>query len=65
MKRLREYWDDLDVEIMVNRRELTLGLSLCVTAGILLGMIFSPRKQVAIGSNNHDNGCNNSADPKT
>jgi len=64
MKKLRKYWEDLDVDIMVNRRELALGLSFCITAGILLGMIFSPKKDVTIGSNNHDNGCNNSAEPK-
>ncbi len=64
MKRLKAFWSGLREDIVVNKRELVMGVALCAAVGMLLGMLFSPRKQVAIGSHNCDNGCNNSTYPK-
>ncbi|SDA32948.1 hypothetical protein SAMN02910447_03633 [Ruminococcus sp. YE71] len=30
--------------------------------GVVIGMIFSPHRDISIGSNNSGNGCNNTAD---
>lgn len=60
-------WKGLNVKILVNKRELVLGMASCAMAGMLLGMFCSPKKQVTIGSNNgsnnSDNGNGNSSSP--
>ncbi len=61
MKKLKKFWEDLHVNIVVNRRELVLGVALCAVSGLVLGMLCSPRKQVTIGSHNSGNGCYNNA----
>ena len=42
--------------IIVNQRELVLGVAACTLAGIVAGMLFSPRKNVTMGSYNSGNG---------
>ncbi len=64
MKKLKKFWEDLYVDIVVNKRELVLGMALCAVSGLVLGMLCSPRKQVTIGSHNSGNGCYNNAQAK-
>lgn len=54
MERIKEVWDGLDVEAVVNKRELFLEFLVCALAGILLGILISPKKHVMIGCCNGD-----------
>lgn len=60
-KKLEKFWNSLDRAVVVNKRELVLGVAACTLAGILAGMLLSPRKTVTIGSNNGNNNTGNSA----
>ena len=40
----------------MSRREFLLTLAVCILGGMVFGMLFSPRKNMVIGSNN-GNGC--------
>ena len=55
LENLKKNWDALNVRIVVNKREMVLGLTVCALAGFGLGMLLSPRKQVTIGSHNGNN----------
>lgn len=57
-EKIRVCWTSLDRKIVVNQRELVLGLAVCTLAGILAGIALSPRKNVSIGSNNGNNSGN-------
>ena len=50
--KLQKYWKSLDRNLVVNQRELLLGLTVCTLAGILTGILVSPRKTTTIGSYN-------------
>ena len=58
IEKVQTFWKSLDRRIVVNQRELVLGLAVCTLAGIVAGIAFSPRKNVAIGSNNGNNSGN-------
>ena len=60
-KKLEKFWNSLDRVIVVNKRELVLGVTACTLAGILMGVLLSPRKTVTIGSNNGNNNTGNPA----
>ena len=60
-EKIQACWKSLDRKIIVNQRELVLGLAVCALAGIVAGIVLSPRKTVAIGSNNGSNNSGNSA----
>ena len=60
-KKLEKFWNSLDRAVVVNKRELVLGVAACTLAGVLMGMLLSPRKTVTIGSNNGSNNTGNSA----
>ena len=60
-EKIRACWKSLDHKIIVNQRELVLGLAVCALAGIVAGIALSPRKTVTIGSNNGSNNSSNSA----
>ena len=62
MKKLEKFWNSLDGATLVRKRELLLGGLLCLTTGLTLGMLLSPRKTVTIGSNN---GCTNATLPQS
>ena len=51
-KKCNELWQSLNVPVLVNKRELVLGIMVCTLAGILFGILFSPKKHTTIGSNN-------------
>ena len=60
-KKLEKIWNSLDRTILVNKRELVLGLTVCTLAGVVAGILLSPRKTVTIGSHNGNNNTGNSA----
>lgn len=55
-EKARTLWRSMDRRIIVNQRELVLGVTVCTLAGILTGIFLSPRKHVTIGSYNSGNG---------
>lgn len=60
-KKLEKFWNSLDRAVVVNKRELVLGITACTLAGVLMGILLSPRKTVTIGRNNGNNNTGNSA----
>lgn len=58
LKKLEKTWKDLDRSIIVNKRELVLGVTACTLAGIVLGVFLSPRKNLTFGTynDNHNSG---------
>ena len=54
-------WKDMDRRIIVNQRELVLGVAACALAGVVVGLFLSPRKNVTIGSNNGSHNSGNNA----
>ena len=50
--KLQKYWKSLDRNLIVNQRELLLGLTVCALAVVLTGILVSPRKHMTIGSYN-------------
>ena len=55
-EKIQDCWKSLNRPIIVNQRELVLGVAACTLAGIVAGMLFSPRKNVTMGSYNSGNG---------
>ena len=53
MNRIKEYWNALNENITVNRRELVLGIAACTLAGEVIGMLMAPPKDITIGSGNN------------
>ena len=60
-KKAKKFLACLNQNITVSKRELLLGLSVCALAGVVTGILLSPRKSVTIGSNNGSNNSGNSA----
>ncbi|MCI8390867.1 MAG: hypothetical protein HFI35_09355 [Roseburia sp.] len=58
MKKVREWMDRLPETVTVTRREGMLAMLVCLLAGIIVGMICSPRKNVMMGSYNGHFGTN-------
>ena len=54
-EKVEKFWVCLNRNIVVNKRELFLGMACCTLAGILTGMMVSPKKTVTIGSHNTGN----------
>lgn len=61
LAKFQKFWKSLDQEIVVNKRELFLGVTTCTLAGILTGILLSPKKSVTIGSHNGNNNTGNAA----
>lgn len=59
LRKMKTFWTSLDETTVISKRELFLEIVVCALAGLVLGMIFTPRKTTTIGSNNSGNGCNN------
>ena len=55
---MKSFWTSLEETTVVSKRELFLEIVSVALAGIVLGMILTPKKTVTIGSNNSGNGCN-------
>lgn len=60
-EKITKCWKALDRKIIVNQRELVLGVAACALAGVVAGIFLSPRKNVTIGSNNGSHNSGNSA----
>ena len=58
IKKMKNFWDSLEGTAIVSKRELFLELLAVALTGLVLGMIFTPKKSVTVGSNNCGNGCN-------
>lgn len=58
MKRIKAFWESLAASATISKRELFLGLTTCVLAGIVFGAFFGPKKTITIGSNNESNSRN-------
>lgn len=56
-KAVKKFWDSLDEVTMISKRELFLEIVVTALAGILLGILLTPKKSVTIGSHNSGNGC--------
>lgn len=56
---MREKWDELEAllteDTEVTAKEFCLTVAVAFLLGLVLGMIFSPKKNVTIGSNNGSN----------
>lgn len=46
----------LDQPVERTNREMVYGAVACIAAGIVVGMLLSPKKNVTVGSNNSGNG---------
>ena len=55
-EKIQDCWKSLNRTIIVNQRELVLGVAACTLAGIVAGMLFSPRKNGTMGNYNSGNG---------
>lgn len=55
LQKIGNFWKSLNKEIAVNQRELVLGVAACTLAGMVLGLLTSPRKTVTVGCNNGNN----------
>ena len=60
-EKIAKRWNALDKRIIVNQRELVLGVAACALAGVVVGLFLSPRKNVTIGSHNAGNNHGNNA----
>lgn len=56
--KMKNFWNSLDGTTIISKRELFLEIVVAALAGLVLGMIFTPKKTVTIGSHNSGNGCN-------
>lgn len=61
---MKEKWEiyktTLEESKTMSKKEFLLIITVCVLGGMVLGMLFSPRKHTTIGSNNgNNNGSNN------
>lgn len=61
IRKLKKFWTSLDGTTVIAKRELFLEIAVAALAGLALGMIFTPKKTVTIGSHNCDNGSGNHA----
>ena len=61
MNKLKNYWNSLDTEIVVNNKIMVLEIICVLLLGILLGLMFAPIRSFTIASNNENNGNGNSA----
>lgn len=59
---MQEKWNELQTILeemkTMKKREYLLMLAVCTLAGLVAGMLISPRKRVMIGSNNGNNSGN-------
>lgn len=61
---MKEKWklfkESLAETTSMSKREFLLTIAVCILGGIVFGLMFSPRKNTMIGSNNGNNSGNNS-----
>lgn len=57
LTKIKNFWNSLDGVTEISKRELFLEIVTAAMVGVVLGIIFSPKKDVMVGSNNSGNGC--------
>ena len=65
MKKMKEFWRTLPETDTVTRLDGILIVTICALAGVIVGMLCSPRKVISIGCGNEANefnGMGNSED---
>ena len=55
MKKLKEFWKTLPETVTVTRLDGILIVTICALAGVIIGMLCSPRKTISIGCGNEAN----------
>ena len=50
--KFERFLKSLDVNVTLKKRELVLAIAACTLLGIVIGALFSPRKNTVIGSYN-------------
>ena len=55
MKKLKEMWSTSPETVTVTRLDGILIVTICALAGVIIGMLCSPRKMVSIGCGNEAN----------
>ncbi len=51
LEKAKKTWTSLNKNIVVNQRELVLGLAVCALAGIVIGTFLSPNVYVNVSNN--------------
>lgn len=51
-KKIKAFWESTEELTTVSKRELFLEVVCCLLAGLVLGILFSPKKTTIIGCNN-------------
>ena len=54
-EKIKEFKESLTDIIFINKKEYLLTLAVCTLAGLLLGIIFSPKGDTTLGSFNGNN----------
>ena len=52
MKKSADWWESLDTDVIVRKKEIVLELLVCFLGGILIGIMTCPRKNLSIGCHN-------------
>ena len=60
--KFKRFLKSLDVNVTLKKRELVLAIAACTLLGIVIGALFSPRKNTVIGSYNSADHYNNADD---
>lgn len=55
MKKIKEFWATLPETVTVTRLDGILIVTICALAGVIIGMLCSPRKVISIGCGNEAN----------
>lgn len=61
---LKAFRESLTETTVMTKREFLLVAAVCILGGIVFGMMFSPKKNVMIGSKNGENSNNSGNDRK-
>ena len=62
MKKLKELWKTMPETVTVTRLDGILIVTICALAGVIIGMLCSPRKVISIGCGNEANEYNGMGD---
>ena len=57
IRKIKNFWVSLDETTIISKREMFLEIVAVAFAGLVLGMLLTPKKTVTIGRNNAGGGC--------
>ena len=63
MERCKALWASLEDMTTVSKKELFFEFCTCLLAGLVLGMLLSPRKHTSMGCNNGNESGNKTVSP--